>query len=302
MSTTSLTTKKATQAESSLAAVARDGTRLFVQCRHRDAPVTVVMCDGIICDGFIYKYLWDDLNAHASLVHFHYRGHGRSALPADPANIGVPDHASDLNSVRDAVGDPPVVLMGHSVGTQVILEAYRQRPEKVLGLVLLCGSYGRVTHTFKGTDTLAQALPRLIEFALDHPRLTRALWSRFPTRFAVAVAKLTGEVNGAALDERDLEPYFQHLAHVDLGLFLRMLERAGDHSAEDLLPTVSVPALVIAGDRDSFTPPSLSAHMAAQMPRAELYMIEGGTHVAPLEHRVRVAERIQAFLVACQPR
>jgi pimeloyl-ACP methyl ester carboxylesterase len=254
------------------------------------------MCDGIICDGFIYKYLWADLAPHAHLAHFHYRGHGRSSLPADPNNIGVSDHAGDLNSVRQALGDPPVVLMGHSVGTQVILEAYRQRPEQVLGLVLLCGSYGRVTHTFKGTDTLAQALPRLIEFALDHPKLTRALWSRFPTQLAVKVAKLTGEVNGAALEEGDLEPYFRHLAHVDLGLFLRMLERAGDHSAEDILPRVGVPALVVAGDHDSFTPPSLSRHMAEQMPDAELMMLEGGTHVAPLEHPAEVAERIVALL------
>jgi pimeloyl-ACP methyl ester carboxylesterase len=198
--------------------------------------------------------------------------------------------------VRDRIGGPEVVLMGHSVGTQVVLEAYRQKPDRVRGIVLLCGSYGRVTHTFRGTDILARALPRLIEFAVDHPRLVRGLWSRMPTRFAVKVAIATGEVDGNALVADDLEPYFQHLRHVDLRLFLRMLERAGEHSAEDLLPAVAVPVLVVAGDRDSFTPPELSKKLAAEMPHAELLMIAGGTHVTPLEHRELVRDRIADFL------
>lgn len=254
------------------------------------------MCDGIICDGFIYKYLWEDLAAVADLAHFHYRGHGRSGLPADPAQIGVTDLAADLNSVRAHLGDPPVVLMGHSVGTQVVLEAYRQRPERVRGLVLLCGSYGRVTHTFKGSDRLAHLLPRFIELAVEHRTLVRALWARLPVKLAVQIAIATGEVDGKALHAADLEPYFEHLAHVDPTLFLRMLERAGEHSAEDLLPEVAVPTLVVAGDRDSFTPADLSRKMAESIAGAELLLIPGATHVAPLEHREEVLDRVVALI------
>jgi pimeloyl-ACP methyl ester carboxylesterase len=54
--------------------------------------------------------------------------------------------------------------------------------------------------------------------------------------------------------------------------------------------------LIIAGDRDSFTPPDLSRHMAEIMPRAELVMLSGGTHVAPLEQHELVSLRIEKFL------
>jgi pimeloyl-ACP methyl ester carboxylesterase len=259
------------------------------------------MCDGIICDGFIYKYLWNDLAQAASVAHFHYRGHGRSALPNDPDRIGIQDFARDLNSVRYALGDPDVVLMGHSVGTQVCLEAYRERPEKVRGLVLLCGSYGRVTHTFHGTDLLAQFLPRLTAFIEGNPRLVRAFWSRVPPRLAVRIAAMLGEVDGHAIAPEDFIPYFDHLAHVDPRLFVRMLRHAGDHSAEDLLPAVDVPVLIVAGDRDSFTPSELSRHMAEQMPKAELLMISGGTHVTPLEHHALVGEHVTEFVARVAP-
>jgi pimeloyl-ACP methyl ester carboxylesterase len=75
-----------------------------------------------------------------------------------------------------------------------------------------------------------------------------------------------------------------------------MLRAAGEHSAEDILPHVSAPVLVIAGARDSFTPAAVSEAMAEAIPGAELEVIPGGTHLAPLEHHAEIAARITAFL------
>jgi pimeloyl-ACP methyl ester carboxylesterase len=273
-----------------------DGTRLYVRSRSGPSPVTAVLCDGICCDGFIYKYLWDDLGRAVSVAHWNYRGHGRSAHPADPARVDVTAHAEDLDAVRRSLGDPPVVLVGHSFGTQVALEAYRLRPDGIRAMVFLCGSFGRVTHTFKGTDLLANLLPKLRELADKHPRVARALWSRVPPKVAVKIALLTGDVDPRTVVPDDIEPYFWHVSHIDFPMFLEMLRHAGEHSAEDLLPNVRIPVLVVAGDHDSFTPPDLSHAMAEIMPNAELVMLPGGTHVAPLEQHELVALRIEKFL------
>jgi pimeloyl-ACP methyl ester carboxylesterase len=297
-----VTTTRPTAAEAAEArveesfALAGDGTRLYVRRRAGPSEVTAVLCDGIVCDGFIYKYLWDDLARTLSVAHWNYRAHGRSALPADPDNVGVDAHASDLDAVRRHLGDPPVVLIGHSFGTQVALEAYRLRRRRVRAIVFLCGSYGRITHTFKGRETLANVLPRMVEFVAKHPRLARGLWSRIPARAAVRIAMMTGDVDPHTVRPEDMEPYFQHVAHVDFALFLRMLVLAGEHSAEDLLPGIDVPVLIVAGDKDSFTPPAISEQMAQTIPRADLVMIAGGTHVTPLEQHELVALRIEKFL------
>jgi pimeloyl-ACP methyl ester carboxylesterase len=257
-----------------------------------------VLSDGICCDGFIFKYLWDDLARTLSVAHWNYRGHGRSAQPSDPTLLDVAAHAADLDAVRRQLGDPPAVLIGHSFGTQVALEAYRLRPQGIRAMIFLCGSFGHVTHTFKGSDLLANVLPKLIDFAEKHPRVARALWSRVPPRVAVRVALFTGDVDPRTVLPEDLEPYFHHVAHIDFPMFLEMLRHAGEHSAEDLLASIEAPVLVIAGDHDSFTPPELSQAMAEIIPNAELVMIPGGTHVAPLEHHELVALRIEKFLEA----
>ncbi|MEO7327914.1 MAG: alpha/beta hydrolase [Minicystis sp.] len=258
--------------------------------------VTALLTDGIACDGFIWKYLWDDLARTMPVAHWHYRGHGRSALPEDGGAIDLVDHARDLDAVREALGDGPVVLFGHSMGCQVALEALRLRREKVRGLVLICGASGRITHTFKGTNVLAQVLPRIIARVEARPDIARAIWSRVPPEVALRIAFLAGEVDKLALLPADLLPYMAHMVDIDLPMFLRMLRAAGEHSALDLLPTIDVPALVIAGDRDSFTPPRYAEEMAAAMPRGELMMVSGGTHVVPLERKELVSERVEKFL------
>ena len=54
--------------------------------------------------------------------------------------------------------------------------------------------------------------------------------------------------------------------------------------------------LVIAGAKDSFTPAAVSEAMAEAIPSAELEVIPDGTHLAPLEHHLEIAQRIAAFL------
>lgn len=285
-------------------AAGADGTRLYV--RHQpsgeEPRLAALLADGIACDGFIWKYLWEDLarpqggeGRRLDVAHFNYRGHGRSSMPVDPQRIELVDHAHDLDVVRRSIGDPEVVLFGHSMGCQVCLEAAHQRPERVRGLVLLCGSPGRVTHSFKGTDALAQVLPRLIAQVDAHPNFARAIWGHVPPEVAIRIAKLTGDIDTNLMDADELIPYLRHMVDIDLPMFLRMLRSAGEHTAEPFLSEIDVPVLVVAGDKDSFTPPRFAEAMAAALPKGELCMVSG-THVAPLEQRDLVQARITEFL------
>jgi pimeloyl-ACP methyl ester carboxylesterase len=273
-----------------------DGTRIYAERAPGPSPVTALLLDGIACDGFIWKYLWGDLERKLSVAHLHYRGHGRSTAPGDPENIDVGAHAADTDAVRQALGDPPVVLVGHSFGTQVALETLRLRPAGVRALVLLCGSFGRVTHTFKGSDMLAGVLPDMLSFVGRHRHVGRALWAHVPPRIAMRVARLTGDIDLSRIAPEDVEPYFQHVIHLDFELFLKMLRAGGEHSAEDLLPHVNVPVLVVAGELDSFTPPAVSRAMAEAIPGAELVLRPGGSHLLPLEQHEAIAGVVLDFL------
>jgi pimeloyl-ACP methyl ester carboxylesterase len=257
---------------------------------------SVIFCDGILCDGFIWKYLWSDLAAVCDVAHWHYRGHGRSSAPADSTRIDIAAHADDLRAVRDHLGDRPCVIVGHSMGTQVALEEWRRYPAKIRGLVLVCGSFGKVTQSFRGMPILDMILPKVMDIVDKQPDIVRAVWSRIPPEMALKAALLARDVDPSHVRREDMLPYLKHMTHVDFPMFLRMLRAAGDHSAEQWLAEVDVPTLVVAGERDTFTPASLSRFMAEKIPRAELLLVPGGSHVTPIEQPTLVGERIRGFV------
>jgi pimeloyl-ACP methyl ester carboxylesterase len=78
-------------------------------------------------------------------------------------------------------------------------------------------------------------------------------------------------------------------------MFLRMLYAVGEQTAEDMLATVKVPVLVVAGELDTFTPHHLSEQMAAALPHSELGIAAGATHVVPIERREWTRDLIISF-------
>ena len=274
---------------------AADGTRLFYEVLGQGEP-PVVLTDGIGCDGFAWRYLGPRLAQHHRVVHWHFRGHGRSGPPLDGERLSIEDLAGDLRSICDELDVVRPVIAAHSMGVQVALEYCRQNPDGVAALVLMCGTFGRITTTFHGSDLLDQVLPGLIRGTRMFPGVARAVWGRVPAAMAFRVACAGRELDGERIQGEDFQRYWDHATLMDPDVFLRMLQRAGQHDARGFLPDVDVPTLVVAAEHDTFTPMALAEEMAATIPNAELEVIEEASHAAPVEQPDRIAERVEDFL------
>ena len=277
-------------------AVAADGSPVFYESwGERGAAPPVLLCDGIGCDGYVWRYLRSDLGRRF-MLHPHYRGHGRTQAPKDPARVTIADLADDVACVLDDALVDRAVLVGHSMGVQVALETYRRHTSRVAGLVLVCGAPSHPLRTFKGSASLEEMLPTIQKWIGRLPRvvnrLTRAL---LPTRLAYEVASRL-EIRRELVEPADFMPYLEGLARIDTRLFIAMLSSAGQHSADDLLPAIAVPTLVVAGGRDGFTPPDRSRAMAEAIPGAELLEIPNASHTAPIERPHLVDWTIRDFL------
>lgn len=273
---------------------ANDGTQLFYGVRGEGSPL--VLLDGIGCDGWAWKHIQPRLSQRYRTIHCHYRGHGRSGSPVDGRQIGICDLRDDVLAVLDHLGIQEVGFVAHSMGTQVVLELYRAIPDRVRVMALICGTDGKVTHTFHNNDMLHRILPRIIEYVQRYRPVALALWRRLPAELAYRVARIIGEVDGPALDPRDFKEYVQHLSDIDLGLYLAMLEKAGAHSATDLLSKITVPTLVVAAERDTFTPRDVVKSVAAQIPGSEYVELVGASHAGPAEQPQRILEALFDFL------
>jgi pimeloyl-ACP methyl ester carboxylesterase len=275
---------------------AADGTRLFYGVR--GSGPGLVLLDGIGCDGWAWTHIQPHLALRNRVVHVHYRGHGRSGRVLNLESATIDTLTDDLVRVLDATGLSRTVVVAHSMGTQVALELYRRSSERVRAMVLVCGSSGRITHTFHGNDLLHRMLPVLIDKVRKYESIARALWGRLPPALSYRVAGWLREVDGAALRPEDFKLYVEHLSDIDLDLYLSLLREAGGHSAEDVLAEVRVPTLVIAAERDTFTPRDIVKSMADSIPGAIYRELAGASHAAPSEQPQQINEYLDEFLAS----
>ena len=277
---------------------ASDGTQLYYSVEG-DGPLDVVLCDGIGCNGFIWRYLRPMLLERARVIHMHMRGHGDSDQPADMEVVGIRHVADDWDGLLETLDCRNAVVLGHSMGVQVALELWHRHPDRVGGLALICGSYQNPIATFHDNDRLAKLLPLLRGATRFGGRAVAKFWKtavNLPVAYNFAIAT---ELHPDQVRRADFEPYLSHLASMNPQTFLAMLTEAGEHSAADYLSDIDVPVLVVAGNEDKFTPPRLSEEMARLIPDAECLLVDAATHTAPIEQPTLINLHIRRFVDKC---
>lgn len=271
-----------------------DGTDVYYES-FGEGPA-MAFADGIGCFGYAWKYVWDYYESTNRMVHFHYRGHGKSATPEDQSNLSVQDLCEDLARVFDDDKIDKAILFGHSMGCQVIFEFCNMFPDRVAGLVPVCGSYGRPLTTFKDSDTLDKVFPLVYSLCVLTPWVINPVWKHLvPTSLAYEIAKRV-EINGKLVKKEDFMPYLQDISSVSIRTFAKMLDHAASHTSEDLLPHIEVPVLIIAAENDSFTPMWLSEKMRDSIPDAEMLILPTGTHTGPIEFPELINLRLEKWM------
>lgn len=275
-----------------------DKTPLYYE-GSRGVEPPLVLLDGIGCDGYIWRPLRDALGEQW-IVHPHYRGHGRSRLPVSYDGVQLADLAADSWSVLSS-GCPTnkAVLVGHSMGVQVALEMWVQAPQRVAGMVLINGVAGNPLRTFR-YRAIEKQLPAIRRLVMKHRGLLNWVSQRLlPTSIMYELATKL-EIPRQLVSEAAFMPYLRGMSLMDTGLFVALLDAMATADRRDVLPSINIPTLIIAGTHDGFTPAQVSQEMAAAIPGSEFLLIEGGTHTTPVEHPIRIASAVTRFLARCE--
>ena len=113
-------------------AVSADGVPVCYEV-HGDGSPPLALVHGWCCD----RSYWDRQVGHFSQRHkvvtIDLAGHGESGL--DRKAFTMESFGDDVVAVVDKLGLEHVVLVGHSMGGPVIIEAARRMPDRVIGLV-----------------------------------------------------------------------------------------------------------------------------------------------------------------------
>lgn len=259
---------------------------------------TIVCCNGVGVSTFFWKYVVDYFSATHRVVTWDYRGHNRSGRPAEmtPENFTIELNARDCLAVLDDAGVEHAVFVGHSMGCQVIFELWRQAPERVAGLVPICGPYGRPLDTF-GVPAVSHALFDTLYGAVNAwpDEFQAVLRPLLRSPLPLQIARM-GAINGQLAAAEDMQPYFDHLSQMELRVFFLMSGEMQKHDAGPWLGRIDAPTLVVAGEHDLMTPLSLAHEMTDRIADAELLILPKGSHAGLIEHPELLNLRLEKFL------
>lgn len=290
----------------------RDGVKLRVHvAKGRPDALTMLLAAPLgQCGPGVYDPLRARFGDRFNYITWDYRGLFESESPSQPRRIAIHEHAEDAIEVLLGAGfDKCDVIVGHSMGSAVSLEACLLYPQKIRSLVLLNGFHGQVFHTafqpicrfpFMGDFTSV-----LVEVLLDYPQLLRYAFRVLPRILNMTLplyAKLFGsklmcDVAGDRYLLEFLQKYTGNLIKSERTLtnYLRLFQELNAHSTFHLLDTILQPTLLISGMFDTLIPALQSVEMARRIPDCEHYCDPFSSHASILESPEWCVAEIEHF-------
>jgi 3-oxoadipate enol-lactonase len=224
--------------------------------------------------------IWDGvvpiLTAHADVLTYDCRGHGRSGRPKMTFTPEL--FAADLARLLDHLSWPRAALAGCSMGGCVAQAFAGVYPDRVQALALIDTTawYGpgapkdwrerAATAATKGFQALSEfQATRWVSdaFREAHPQLIRS----------------------------NLDVFLAN----DIDCYRATCEMLGDADLRHYQSDMRMPTSVIVGEEDYATPVAMSEQIQQAMPDATLSVLKNVRHLTPIECPVLIAEKILAL-------
>jgi len=185
-----------------------------------------------------------------------HRGHGRGLRTR---RFRLEQCADDAVAAARARGVSQFIAVGYSMGGPIASLAWRRHPTQVVGLVLCATSRHfmprRVARAARFTLPVAAQLARLAPSAA-HERILQRMLAR------VEHPELRERLN------RELEGH-------DPRSVIQATHALSGFSSHDWIGSVDVPTAVIVTTRDELVPPDRQRKLAASIPGAEVFEVDG---------------------------
>lgn len=216
--------------------------------------------------------MWDDQIAALSdrfrVIAVDLPGHGQSpALGGEP---GMADYADAVADALAPVFSGRAIFVGLSIGSMIAQQIGARYPDRVAGLVLSNGvAYAPPPVVAAWQDRVAAAEAEGMASQVE-PTLSRWFTPEFLANADQAIAEAVARI-GQLVADTTVEGYCQAARAI----------AALDNRA--LLPTITVPTLVLAGEGDTAAPAEAVVTIADAIPGAR-YQLLPGAHLVNVEH------------------
>lgn len=277
-----------------------DGTKIYYECRGEGEPIVFVY--GIACLMNHWHFQVDYFSKNYQVITFDIRGHHLSDVAEDKANFTISAVAQDISALLTHLQISKAHLVGHSFGVPVVLDFYRQFSEQVRSLTLINGFARNPIQGMFGLDVIEPFYWFVRNQYKQSPSLWNSLWKlSIHNPLAMWLSGALGGFNLRLTPFKDIEIYAKGVSELSLDSFMRLFEDMMKFEGGQILPTINVPALIIAGDKDSITPMSFQEELHREIKDSSYTIIPYGSHCSQLDFPDYVNLKIDEHLKKQKP-
>lgn len=247
----------------------------------KGSGVPVVLVHGHPFNRSMWQPQVERLGSRYRVIAPDLRGYGETTVV--PGKTPLSAFADDLFGLLDRLGVDRVVLCGLSMGGQIVMEAHRARPERVRALVLVDTSPDAETPA--GREVRYAVADGFVRDGMG-PYADEVLAKMISPHNVRAMPDLAAHVMGMM---RGTSPE---------GAAAAVRGRAERPDYLDSLSRATVPALVVVGEEDEFTPVAVAERMHRTIPGSTLAVIPGAAHMPNLERPDEFNDAVERFLDA----
>jgi len=252
------------------------GLRVAVRRRGRGEPVLLV--HGGMSDSRQWGQQVEDLWRDYDVVAMDVLGCGGSDDP--PEEFGLVDHADVLQGTLDALGVSSAHVIGVSLGSVLALALYREHPRAVRSLVL-AGAYAGWAGSLLPEEV--ESRTRMVLDTLERPVEE---WGPSFLATVHGVNAPTELVEASMAMLRDVRPEASR----------RLVLAIASADLREMLPSITVPVLLIYGQDDQRAPVAVARRLHAGIPGSELVVLPGAGHAVNIEAPEEFNAAVRAFL------
>ncbi len=233
---------------------------------------TLLMIHGAGGRGQVWRNQVYPLKASFNTLALDLPGHGNTS---GRARETIDEYAQWLAEILETFFPEPPFLLGHSMGGAIVQQAALENPSLMQGIILAA------------TGPRLGVAPAFLD-GLQH-------------QFEDIVDNIMGYAYGPGVDHRLIKEGANLMRESGSTVVHGDFAACNRFDVRDRIAQITLPTLILCGEKDQLTPPSLSQKLNKAILKSRIYIIPAAGHMVMIEDPKTFNQRVLDFILEVHP-
>lgn len=256
----------------------KDKIKIYYNVSQQSSRYCLVFLHGIGGDLSVWNNIRKDFDKKKiSTIAIDLRGHGHSTISNNLNSYHIDHLTSDLDQILKKENFEKYILVGHSLGGMIAIEALEKHLPKIVALVLIDSGYK------SPVNVKAHVFHKIIK-----------LFSNYLPGIRNLSRRNYNEISRTS--NLSLDRWLSDISYTSIKSWVMTLDGILKFNATKTLSQIKIPTLILTGENDLFFTQKDEMLMANKIRHSELIILPELNHISIVTHPKVISNEIKKFV------